>query len=157
MWGKNKRKSVSKAHSATFDTLISSKTSIEGDLQFAGGLHIDGYIKGTIRSSEDNEAVVRISDIGEIDGDVYAPHIIINGTVHGDVYASSHVELAENASVKGNVYYHLIEMAMGAEVNGNLVHRKETERQENDAPKPKSEPAASDAVELKAVGSSSKT
>lgn len=153
MWGKNKRKSVSKAHNATFDTLISSKTTIEGDLQFAGGLHIDGFVKGTIRSSEDNEAVVRISDIGEIDGDVYAPHIIINGTVHGDVYASSHIELAENASVKGNVYYHLIEMAMGAEVNGNLVHRKEPERHENDAPKKQKEPTSSDAVELKAVSS----
>lgn len=153
MWGKNKRKSVSKAHNATFDTLISSKTTIEGDLQFAGGLHIDGFVKGTIRSSEDNEAVVRISDIGEIDGDVYAPHIIINGTVHGDVYASSHIELAENASVKGNVYYHLIEMAMGAEVNGNLVHRKEPERHDNDAPKKQNEPTGSEAVELKAVSS----
>ncbi|KZY68043.1 cell shape determination protein CcmA [Oleiphilus sp. HI0071] len=154
MWGKNKRKSVSKAHSATFDTLISSKTTIDGDLQFAGGLHIDGFVKGTIRASEDNEAVVRISDIGEIDGDVYAPHIIINGTVHGDVYASSHIELAENASIKGNVYYHLIEMAMGAEVNGNLVHRKEPERHENDAPKKQNEPTGSDAIELKAVSSS---
>ena len=54
-----------------------------------------------------------------------APHIIVNGTVHGDVYASKHIELASNASIKGNVYYHLIEMAMGAEVNGNLVHHKE--------------------------------
>ena len=54
-----------------------------------------------------------------------APHIIVNGTVHGDVYASKHIELASNASIKGNVYYHLIEMAMGAEVKGNLVHHKE--------------------------------
>lgn len=125
MWGKDKRKAATKASHVTFDTLISSKTRIEGDLQFSGGLHIDGLIKGTIRATEDSEAVVRISDIGEIDGDVVAPHIIVNGTVHGDVYASKHIELAENASVKGNVYYHLIEMAMGAEVNGNLVHHKE--------------------------------
>lgn len=110
---------------AHFDTLISSKTQIEGDLQFSGGLHIDGLVKGAIRAEEDSEAVVRISDIGEIDGDVIAPHIIVNGTVHGDVYASKHIELAENASIKGNVYYHLIEMAMGAEVNGSLVHHKE--------------------------------
>lgn len=126
MWGKSKhkkqRKAVSNVH---FDTLISAKTNIEGDLQFSGGLHIDGLVKGTIRAEEDSDAVVRISDIGEIDGDVVAPHIIVNGTVHGDVYASKHIELAENASVKGNVYYHLIEMAMGAEVNGNLVHHKE--------------------------------
>lgn len=127
MWGKSKRKKLQQkvVSSAHFDTLISAKTQIEGDLQFSGGLHIDGLIRGTIRAEEDSEAVVRISDIGEIDGDVVAPHIIVNGTVHGDVYASKHIELAENASVKGNVYYHLIEMAMGAEVNGNLVHHKE--------------------------------
>lgn len=157
MWGKNKRKSATKASHVTFDTLISSKTRIEGDLQFSGGLHIDGLIKGTIRANDDSEAVVRISDIGEIDGDVVAPHIIVNGTVHGDVYASKHIELAENASVKGNVYYHLIEMAMGAEVNGNLVHHKEpnqglnesveTSKTESDA----DNSSVKDQVELKAV------
>jgi len=126
MWGKKKGKH--KQHQSTtthFDTLVSGKTQIVGDLQFSGGLHIDGLVRGTIRAEEDSEAIVRISDIGEIDGDVIAPHIIVNGTVHGDVYASKHIELAANASIKGNVYYHLIEMAMGAEVNGNLVHHKE--------------------------------
>jgi cytoskeletal protein CcmA (bactofilin family) len=126
MWGSKKAKH--KQHQSTtthFDTLISAKTQIVGDLQFSGGLHIDGLVRGTIRAEEDSEAIVRISDIGEIDGDVIAPHIIVNGTVHGDVYASKHIELAANASIKGNVYYHLIEMAMGAEVNGNLVHHKE--------------------------------
>jgi len=126
MWGKGKRKNKQHRSAVThFDTLISAKTQIQGDLQFSGGLHIDGLVRGTIRAEEDSEAIVRISDIGEIDGDVIAPHIIVNGTVHGDVYASKHIELAENASIKGNVYYHLIEMAMGAEVNGNLVHHKE--------------------------------
>lgn len=126
MWGKSKKKNTQHRRTTThFDTLVSKRTQIEGDLQFSGGLHIDGLIKGTIRAEEDSEAIVRISDIGEIDGDVIAPHIIVNGTVHGDVYASKHIELAENASIKGNVYYHLIEMAMGAEVNGNLVHHKE--------------------------------
>jgi len=149
MWGKNKRKSISKAHSIAFETLISSKTSMVGDIQFAGGLHIDGLINGTIRANDDQDAVVRISDIGEVDGDVIAPHIIVNGTVHGDVYASKHIELAENASVKGNVYYNLIEMAMGAEVNGNLVHQKESEPESNS-----SHEASVDTVELKAVSSS---
>lgn len=152
MWGKNKRKSISKAHSIAFETLISSKTSMVGDIQFAGGLHIDGLINGTIRANDDQEAVVRISDIGEVDGDVIAPHIIVNGTVHGDVYASKHIELAENASVKGNVYYNLIEMAMGAEVNGNLVHQKNPEVEDTESQQ-SLEPNA-DAVELKAVSSS---
>ena len=128
MWGAGKKKSKGKRYQSPhvhFDTLVSSKTQIQGDIQFSGGLHIDGLIRGTIRAEEGSEAIVRISDIGEIDGDVIAPHIIVNGTVHGDVYASKHIELASNASIKGNVYYHLIEMAMGAEVNGKLVHHQD--------------------------------
>ena len=39
------------------------------------------------------------------------------------MYAKQHIELAANARITGNVYYRLIEMAMGAEVNGSLVHR----------------------------------
>ncbi len=47
----------------------------------------------------------------------------IKGNVVGDVHANGRVELASNARVTGTVYYRLLEMAMGAEVNGQLVHR----------------------------------
>lgn len=114
-----------KAGTAQFDTLISRKTSIKGDVHFSGGLHIDGKVEGTVYAEEGSDAVLRISDIGEIEGDVYAPHVIINGTVYGNVYSSEDLELASKAAVHGNVYYHLIEMAMGAAVNGSLLHRKE--------------------------------
>ena len=40
---------------------------------------------------------------------------------------SERVELATNARVSGTVYYRLLEMAMGAEVNGQLVHSEEEE------------------------------
>lgn len=156
MWGKSKQKGKGRHNSPNihFDTLVSSKTQIEGDLQFSGGLHIDGLIRGTIRAEEDSEAIVRISDIGEIDGDVIAPHIIVNGTVHGDVYASKHIELAKNASIKGNVYYHLIEMAMGAEVNGNLVHHKEPVSIKNHDSGESTETKVAEQVALKAVSGS---
>jgi cytoskeletal protein CcmA (bactofilin family) len=42
--------------------------------------------------------------------------------VTGDVHAVEHVELAPQARIRGDVYYNLIEMAIGAEVNGSLVH-----------------------------------
>ncbi len=120
-----KRKARQRKPVGYFDTLISSRTSVAGDVTFSGGLHIDGRIKGSVRAEDNSEAVLRISEVGEVEGDVIAPHVIINGTVHGDVYASKHLELAEKAAINGNVYYNLIEMAMGAQVNGNLVHQKE--------------------------------
>jgi len=124
MFGNKKVKS--KVVSGSYDTLLSGKTAIKGDVNFSGGLHIDGKVEGTV-SAEGNDAVLRISEVGEVEGDVYAPHIIINGTVHGNVYASEHLELASKASIHGNVYYNLIQMAMGAAVNGSLLHRKDKE------------------------------
>lgn len=117
MWGNDKKNT---RHN--YDTLISSKTEIVGDIEFSGGLHIDGKIKGCVVASESNNAVVRISDHGIVEGEVRAPHVIINGQVLGDVFSTEHVELAANASVTGTVHYNLLEMVMGAQVNGSLVH-----------------------------------
>ena len=111
MLGKKKQKPRRPA--GHFDTLVSSRTTVKGDVHFSGGLHVDGTIRGRVVAEEGGDAVLRVSDV------------IVNGTVHGDVYASTHLELAEKASIHGNVYYNLIEMAMGASVNGSLVHQNE--------------------------------
>ncbi len=126
MWGK-KKPSPKPAPNSRFDTLISTKTQVTGDILFSGGLHIDGKVAGAIRADDGGDAVVRISDSGVVEGDVVAPHVVINGRVNGDVHASKHIELAAKASVQGTVYYNLIEMEMGAEVNGSLVHVKESD------------------------------
>ncbi|MHA7927023.1 MAG: bactofilin family protein [Marinobacter sp.] len=123
MLGKKKQKP--RRPTGHFDTLISSRTTVEGDVHFSGGLHVDGRIRGKVVADEGTDAVLRVSEVGEVTGDINAPHVIINGTVNGDVYASAHLELAEKASINGSVYYNLIEMAMGASVNGNLVHQRE--------------------------------
>ena len=123
MLGKKKQKPRRTA--GHFDTLVSSRTTVKGDVHFSGGLHVDGTIRGRVVAEEGGDAVLRLSEVGSVEGDIVAPHVIVNGTVHGDVYASTHLELAEKASIHGNVYYNLIEMAMGASVNGSLVHQNE--------------------------------
>ena len=111
-----------KRKSAKIDSLIGQNTELKGDVSFSGGFHVDGKLKGNV-SSSDPDSLLTLSDQGVIEGEVRVPNIILNGTVIGDVHASERVELAANAKVVGNVYYNLIEMAMGAEVNGNLVHK----------------------------------
>lgn len=109
-----------------FDTtLISSKAEVVGDIKLSGGLHIDGKVTGNIVAEPGSGAVVRISDKGIVKGEIRAPHIIINGEVHGDVYSFEHVELAKKAAVFGDVYYAMMEMVMGARVNGKLLHNGE--------------------------------
>jgi len=120
MWGKQKSTRAGK-----IDTLIGQNTELRGDVVFSGGLHVDGTIKGNVVADQDGGSVLSVSEQGRIEGEVRVPNVVLNGTVVGDVYAASHVELASEARVAGNVYYRIIEMARGAEVNGSLVHRAE--------------------------------
>lgn len=120
-------KDKSKAH---YDTLISGKTEIIGDVQFTGGLHVDGVIKGNLIAEANSGALVRISEKGRVEGQINAPNIIINGKVTGDVYAGEYIELAKKAQVVGDVYYHAMEMVLGAEVNGKLHHQAKGKKSE---------------------------
>ncbi|MFK7161729.1 polymer-forming cytoskeletal protein [Marinospirillum sp. MEB164] len=106
-----------------FDTLISSKAEIVGDIHFSGGLHIDGRVHGNIIADDDSKAVLRISDKGRVEGEVSVPHLVVNGTIVGDVHSCEHLELAAKAVVKGNIFYNTVEMVMGAQVDGRLEHR----------------------------------
>lgn len=106
-----------------FDTLISSKAEVVGDIHFSGGLHVDGRVYGNIIADDDSKAVLRVSDKGVIEGEVSVPHVIVNGAIVGDVHSCEHVELAAKAGVKGNIYYNTIEMVMGAQVDGRMAHR----------------------------------
>ncbi|WP_154654911.1 bactofilin family protein [Solimonas variicoloris] len=104
------------------DTLIGRQTEILGDIRFSGGLHIDGKVKGKVLASGDKASALSVSESGAIEGDVRVPNIMLNGSVSGDVYASEKITLAAKARVTGNVYYKIIEMEGGAQVNGQLVH-----------------------------------
>ncbi len=119
------------------DSLIGKETEVRGDIHFNGGLHIDGKVKGNIVAvaSQEPSSVLTLSEQGAIEGEIRVPNVILNGRVEGDVHVSEHIELALNARVNGNVYYNLIEMAMGAAVNGSLVHVDPAHPQQNVKPK----------------------
>jgi len=104
------------------ETLIGPRVVIRGDVQFSGGLYVEGKILGKISSEEGSAAVLTISEQGLIDGEVHAPVVVIAGSLHGDIHASERVELSSTAKVQGNVYYKVVEMAAGATLTGRLIH-----------------------------------
>lgn len=110
------------AKSASVETLIGRQTEILGDVRFAGGLHVDGRIKGTVAASADKGALLSVSESGVIEGDVLVPTIMLNGCVVGDVWASEKLVLNAKARVTGNVHYKVLQMEPGATINGQLVH-----------------------------------
>ena len=109
------------------DTLIGRSTSIQGDVEFAGGLHIDGRVMGSVRGLATAAAVISVSEHGVVEGSIEATQIVLNGAVHGDIHGSERVILGAKARVQGNVHYGAIEMALGAEIQGRLVPRSDEE------------------------------
>ncbi|MGH8278216.1 MAG: bactofilin family protein [Gammaproteobacteria bacterium] len=105
------------------DTLIGRNTQIHGNVSFGGGLHVDGSIQGNVSASGGEESLLSLSQHGIIKGEIRVPHVTINGTVEGDVYASQRLEIGAGARVTGDVYYNLIEMSVGAAVDGKMVHK----------------------------------
>lgn len=119
--GRKNRKKLSPSN-MQIDTLLGPQTMIEGSVKFSGGLHIDGVVKGTVVAIDDSKSSCHVSDKGHVVGDLRVANVSINGTIDGDVYSTGLVELTENARINGNVYYSLIDVAVGAQVNGQLVY-----------------------------------
>ena len=117
MFGKKQRRHT------VVDTLVGSNTKFNGDLNFEGGCHIDGTVKGNVTADPESKSALSVSEDGTVEGGVTVPYVVLHGIVRGDVCASQRVELGPTARVIGNVYYNLIEMAIGAEINGKLVHQ----------------------------------
>ncbi len=107
------------------DTLVGGNTKINGDLNFEGGCHVDGTVNGNVSADTESDSALSVSEDANIKGGVTVPYVVLHGIVRGDVFASKRVELSPTARVIGNVYYNLIEMAIGAEINGKLVHQPE--------------------------------
>ena len=113
---------------ATGITLIASNAEITGDIHFSGGLQIEGRVRGNIIVDDQSTGTLTVSDKGSVEGEIRAPHIVINGVVSGNVYSTEHIELAKKATVTGDVYYNTIEMCQGAKVNGSLLYIESVEK-----------------------------
>ena len=108
------------------DTLIGPQVTIRGDIEFSGGLYIEGRVVGRVTAIEGAPAVLMLSEQGSIEGEVRAPVVMLDGRLDGDVHAAERIELAARARVQGNVHYRVVEMHAGAQVTGRLVHADAT-------------------------------
>ena len=118
---RNRRDNMATGASSGGTTLISSETTVKGDITFTGQLDVEGTVVGSIQAGS-GDAVLRVVSGGRVAGEVKVPNTTINGKVEGDIHSSERLELAEQAVIDGDVYYNLIEMSVGAKVNGGLRH-----------------------------------
>jgi cytoskeletal protein CcmA (bactofilin family) len=103
------------------DILLGKSARVHGDVEFSGGLHVEGCVMGNVRADGPEPSTLSVSDTGLIEGSVVVDNVVLNGTVKGDIHATGRVVLGAQAKVQGNVYYGVIETELGAEIMGKLM------------------------------------
>ncbi len=141
----NRRRNDRNNNSSPETSLIARGTVIRGDLRFSGALHLDGRIEGSVLA-EGDEAMFTLSEHGQVQGEIRVPHAVINGHVTGDVYVGVRLELAPQARIDGDLRYHTLEMAAGAQVNGRISRLSEEAMRNLPAPEADAADGIDDAV-----------
>lgn len=112
-------------------TLISSGTTLKGDISSNGDLRIDGTIIGNISSS----AKIIIGASGVVEGDISGNQADIVGKVSGNIRAKELLQLRGDSVVTGNVYAGKLQVEPSATFNGqchmgaNVVEMNSNEQQ----------------------------
>lgn len=116
------RKKTTPSH---IDTLIGSNTVVTGDIQFTGGLRVDGRVCGNISASGgEPHSMLVLSECGLVEGKIKVPYMIINGTVKGPIHADNDLELQGNARIIGDIHYKTVRIHHGAAVEGKMVRQE---------------------------------
>ncbi len=106
-------------------TAVGTDSRIEGNIWFVGVAFIDGYVNGSVTAGKDENTTLTISENGHVKGSVAAPHLLINGMVEGEACATERLELGPKARVIADVQYNLMEMSIGAQLDGKLIPKSE--------------------------------
>jgi cytoskeletal protein CcmA (bactofilin family) len=109
------------------DSLVGAGTKIEGNVQFTGGLRVDGEIKGNVIADPSKPSTLVLSEQARVDGEIRVTHLVVNGTVVGPVHVGEYLELQSKARVTGDVHYRTLEIQLGAIVEGKLIHLAQAE------------------------------
>lgn len=104
------------------DTLVGHETHIHGDMQFAGGLRVDGTIIGNVIEKREHPSTLIISENGSVTGAVEASKVVLNGIIRGPVKSAVFIELQNKARIIGDLYYKSLEMHTGAVIEGKLIY-----------------------------------
>jgi cytoskeletal protein CcmA (bactofilin family) len=103
-----------------FETIIGASIRVDGNLLLKSSLRIDGVVNGNILQEDGCEATVAIAKGAAVTGDIRAKHVIVSGSLHGNIFSSDRVELLETAFVSGDITYGALGMQVGAKLDGKL-------------------------------------
>ena len=119
------------------NTIIGKGTKIEGKMEVAQSLRIDGYFRGTIDASD----TLIVGSSGElIDVQINAKNAIIGGKVKGNISATSKVTLESSSVLEGDLSAKLLIIEEGALFSGNCRSGDKGEIRNTEKVDPKKNP-----------------
>lgn len=107
-------------------TLISQGCKISGVISGTGNYLISGQVDGDCEL----DGTLTLAREGLWIGTVQATHVIVAGTVEGDIVANGKVEITDTAKITGTVSGEAIAVAEGAVVEGQMRTTGKDEPQE---------------------------
>ena len=112
-------------------TLVSSDTSVRGDIHFSGRLYVSGTVTGKITTDEGVSATLFVDEGGSVEGDIQAAQVVIAGRVEGNVLARERLEISVTGRVTGDVSYKQLGVELGGSVNGRILCVEDDEERGN--------------------------
>lgn len=100
---------------AEIETVIGEGTVIEGIIDSASSLRVDGAVKGNIQCS--NSVIIGVK--GKVEGDISAKQLFIAGSITGNLTAEVRAEFASGAHLRGDLRTAALVVAEGAAIDGN--------------------------------------
>jgi len=131
MFNKNKTDMQQPASNGSGATLISTGTTLNGDISSKNDLRIDGTVIGNISSA----AKIIIGSSGVVEGDITGNQADIAGKVTGSIRAKELLQLRGDSIVTGNMYAGKLQVEPSATFNGqchmgtNVVEMNSNEQQ----------------------------
>jgi cytoskeletal protein CcmA (bactofilin family) len=97
--------------------VIGPSIQINGDLSGEEDLIIQGKVKGTIQLREKS---LTVGNEGQVEANVLAHSIIIEGEVKGDLYGSERVAIRKTGNVNGNIVSPKVSLEDGCRFKGSI-------------------------------------
>jgi cytoskeletal protein CcmA (bactofilin family) len=96
-------------------TILGPESRFQGTLSFEGTVRIDGHFKGDINTND----VLVVGQGAKVEAEVKVGTIVINGEVHGNIFAKTAVEIHAPGKVKGNITTPVLVIDRGVVFEGN--------------------------------------
>jgi len=88
-----------KSISEDFSGFLSDETSMTGDFQFSGKVHLNGRFHGSISTAD----ILIIGDKATVEGEIRAGEVQVCGKVYGNIESAKKIEITKTGLVRGDV------------------------------------------------------